>query len=146
MKEQAKINNKIWEKKIREATEIYVADLFRISVNDLRREFIFGVDLKPIRPPSLKEDVYEELRLDFLFVADDNTRKLFNSGKIKVNTVEELCNHMVRCYKFNKTRVCSVLNLKVGKRRKKLCFLRKFLCKGKKRTIFNFIRVCYELI
>ena len=85
------------KEKIREATEIYVANLFRISVKDLRREFIFGVDLQPACPPSLKEDVYEELRFDFLFVADNKTRKLFNSGRMKVNTAEELCNHMVCC-------------------------------------------------
>ena len=144
MKVQAIIKNKIWEKRIWEATEVYISGLFKISVNDLRREFVFGVDLKPLSRPSLKEDVYEELRFDFLFVADNNTRNLFNSGKIKVNTVDELCSHMLRCYIFNKTRVCSVLRLKLGKRRKNLCFLRKVLCKGRNRKIFNFIKFLFN--
>ena len=132
--------NKIWERMVSEAVLKYVAYNFKIPVEEIKKNFRFGIDLKPIQPPSLTEDVYEDLRLDLVLVMDKKTRKSFTSGKFQVTTVDEFCAQMMRCYRFNKTCVCSVLNISIGKRRKFLFLLRKILKRGEYRNIFYKIK------
>lgn len=138
--EKNNIENKIWERTVSEAVLKYVADNFKVPVSTVNGDCIFGVDLKQKSKPSLSEDVNEDLRSDFVFVLDRKTRKAFESGRLEINSVNELSAQMIRCYQFNKTRVCSVLNISTGKRRKKLCFLRKKFKNGRKRKIFYIIK------
>ena len=131
---------KIWEKKVYAAAIKYIAENFKVPISNVKRDSVFGLDLKQKSRPSLSEDIYEDLRFDFVLILDKKTRKEFESGRLKINTVDEFCDQVIRCYRLNKSTVSCMLNLTLGKRRCILFHLRKMLKNGRARKIFYIIK------
>lgn len=85
------------EQIIHERALLRVARLFRVPVDELRLDHIFGVDLKPSFVSDLRRNEFDQIDDDIHGVADRTVAKEFKSGKLVIRTVGDYCDHLVRC-------------------------------------------------
>ena len=131
--------NKETEDEIIFASMKYISSLFKIPIDSIDKCYSFGKELKANKN-SFSEDEFDDLIFDIEYVSDNDTLNKFRSNQIKINTVDDFCNHMIKCYKFNRRAVRRVLKLKLGKRRFFLFHLRRILNKGVNRRFFYLIK------
>ena len=82
---------------IRERALLRVAGVFRIPVETLRPEHVFGVDLKPSFVSDFRRNELDQIDDDIHDVADQAVAKQFESGQLVIRTVGDYCNHLIRC-------------------------------------------------
>ena len=127
------------QNEIREASMKYISNLFKIPLESFDKNYKFGEDLKA-KPNPFSEGEFDDLIFDIEYVADDETLNDFRSNKIKITTVEDFSNYMIKCYDKKRREVRRVLKLNLGKRRLFLFYLRHILNKGISRKFFYFIK------
>lgn len=93
-----------------------VAEVFGISIDDLRPELTFDEDLKCSFISDFRRNEFDIIRGDIDDVADRKVAKELASGTLVITTVGDYCRHMVRCYETKPDDVMHVL--RIGDRKK----------------------------
>lgn len=88
-----------------------VAEVFGISIDDLRPELTFGEDLKCSFVSDFRRNEFDMIGDDINDVADRNVAKELASGTLVITTVGDYCRHMVRCYEAKPEDVEHVLHI-----------------------------------
>lgn len=97
------------ETAVRLAAVERVARLFGGQPNDVRMDAVFGVDLKPTFKSDFRYNELDRIDFDFRDVASPEIAKELASGATTIWTVQDYCEHMVRCYAKSPAEVLRVL-------------------------------------
>lgn len=98
------------EETIRERALLRIAEVFNIPAKKLRLDFVFGEDLKSSFVSFWRENELDKLYYDILDVADRKIGGELGKG-IRIITVRDFCDYMVRCYETKPKDVCEILGL-----------------------------------
>lgn len=99
------------EKWIWDAAMKRVAEVFAISLDDLRPELKFDEDFKCSFVSDFRRNEFDMIRGDIDDVADRKVAKELASGALVITTVGDYCRHMVRCYEVKPEDVKHVLRI-----------------------------------
>ncbi len=88
-----------------------IADIFKIPINILRDDSKFGEDLKASFVSDFRHNEFDIVDQDIHDVADRKIAEELGKGIVIIQTVEEYCDHMVRCYETNPEDVTQILKL-----------------------------------
>ena len=100
------------EKLIRERALLRLSGIFGIPVSDLHPSRRFGgEDLKVSFVSDFRRNELDRVTDDILDVADRTITKEINSGQLKMQTVGEYCDLMVRCSKTKQKDVKRLLGI-----------------------------------
>ncbi|MES2353172.1 MAG: hypothetical protein V4568_02020 [Pseudomonadota bacterium] len=99
--------------KIRKFSLLRIAKVFNVSVDSLRKDSKFGEgNLQASTAPSLfKRMEHDYIEDDIYNAADRKIYKEISSGNLTIHTVDDYCNHMIRCYEIKPTDVKRVLGM-----------------------------------
>ena len=100
------------ERKVREQALQRIARLFKTSVDSLATNAVFGEDLKASFVSDFKPNEFDLLDNDIKDVADRKLLKDLSSGALVIRTVDDYCDHMVRCYGIKPREVARILQFK----------------------------------
>jgi hypothetical protein len=101
---------KVPEQMIREHALARIAEIFGIPVTDLREDTKFE-DLKVSFVSNFRFNEYDKVDFDIRDVADRKINKELDRGEGTIYTIEDYCNHMVRCYETKPEDVSRILKL-----------------------------------
>lgn len=77
-----------------------IASIFNTPASSLSKDATFGIDLKATHPPGLfSPNEYDKIEGDILDVCNRETYKAITSGNLTIRTVNDYCEHMIKCYK-----------------------------------------------
>lgn len=110
---------------IRERALLRVAGVFRISVETLRPEHIFGVDLKPSFVSDFRRNELDQIDDDIHDVADRAVAKQFESGQLVIRTVRDYCDHLIRCSQTKPKEVERIFELDEKQRQRSTASVKK---------------------
>ncbi|AEG01996.1 hypothetical protein [Methylomonas methanica] len=97
--------------KIRQCALARIACLFDVDPATLALDSEFGIDLKASFISDFKTNEFDQLDYDIRDVADRPTLKELSSGKLVIRTVDDYCEHMVRCYYTKPAEVMHILRM-----------------------------------
>lgn len=95
-----------------------IAAVFGTPVEQLRREWIFGVDLKSSFRSDFARNEFDVINDDIHDVADRDTLRLLDEGRLVISTIGEYCEYMASMSQKNARAVRDVLMSSTGVRRK----------------------------
>ena len=96
---------------IRERAFSRIAQIFHIPVDRLRYDFKFGEELDVTFMSDFRDNEHDQVLHDIEDVSDRKITKEFLKGTLTIQTVDDYCNHMVRCYKTMPEEVSRILKL-----------------------------------
>lgn len=102
---------KISEETVRHYARLRISHLFGTQPDLLANEAAFGKELKASFVSDFKENEYDKLDHDIKGVSDRSILKELSSGQLVIQTVEDYCDHIVRCYENNPRAVMHVLQI-----------------------------------
>ena len=102
---------KVTEQIIREHAFARIAEIFRIPIEQLRHDAVFGEDLKASFRSDFRHNEMDRVYFDIRDVADRKITNEINKGFLVINTVSDYCDHMVRCYETKPEDVSIILKL-----------------------------------
>ncbi|MFA6173060.1 MAG: hypothetical protein WC334_03500 [Kiritimatiellales bacterium] len=102
---------KVSEQVIREHALARIAEIFDIPVTQLRQDTKFGEDLKASFVSDFRFNELDKVYFDIGDVADRQITKELKRGEGTIYTIEDYCNHMVRCYETKPEDVSKILRL-----------------------------------
>jgi hypothetical protein len=94
---------------IASASRQRIARLFGMHAEDVHPEHVFGKDLRNRAKPDFRYGALDHILHDIRDVADKKTLADIDAGAFEVRTVEDYCNHMIRCYRTNEKEVAMTL-------------------------------------
>ena len=94
---------------VRSAAVGRVARVFGRQVADIRTEAVFGDDLKASFRSDFRYNELDHIDFDIRDVAGQEILAEFASGANTITTVDDYCEHMVRCHATNPEDVLRVL-------------------------------------
>ncbi|AXQ31703.1 hypothetical protein D0B54_11225 [Solimonas sp. K1W22B-7] len=98
---------------IRDHALCRLAEIFKVPLESLRPFHRFDVDLKSSFVSDFRRNELDKVSDDIHDVADKHIMKEFASDKTVIGTVEDYCNHMIRCGKLNPKEVERLLGVKI---------------------------------
>jgi hypothetical protein len=81
------------------------------GVDRVKVEQCFGKDLVGRGKSDFKYGEFNQILNDIRDVADPRTIRDLDSGALEIRTVDDYCNHMMRCYRTNESAVVNTLGL-----------------------------------
>ncbi|WP_338525228.1 hypothetical protein NUH87_06185 [Pseudomonas batumici] len=99
------------EKRVWDAAMRRVAAVFGIALDALSPDQKFGEDLKSSFVSDFKRNEFDLINDDIYDVIDRKVAKEIAAGALVIRTVEDYCNHMVRCYETKPKTVRQVLRI-----------------------------------
>lgn len=102
---------KVKEQIIRECALVRIAEIFSISVEQLRDDTKFGEDLKSGFVSNFRYNELDQVLHDIWDVADRKIAKVLKKGLLTIRIVREYCDHMVLCYETMPEEVSRILKL-----------------------------------
>ncbi|WP_211441781.1 hypothetical protein [Collimonas humicola] len=99
------------EKIIRERAFARIAEIFNVPIGLLRQDAKFGEDLKASFVSDFRHNEFDRVDQDIHDVADRKITKELSKGIVIIRTVEEYCDHMVRCHETKPEDVNRILRL-----------------------------------
>ena len=91
-----------------------LADVFQVTEASLSSADRFGEELQAAPATDFRHNEFDVLDDDIKWVADKQLAQEMARGSLVIRTVEDYCNHMVRCSQMNPHRVSEVLKLPVA--------------------------------
>ncbi|HUG76660.1 MAG TPA: hypothetical protein VML57_04155 [Burkholderiales bacterium] len=101
----------ISEEQVRRYAQLRIAKLFHVEPEALSLQAVFGDVLKASFVSDFKANEFEQLDRDVKDVADRQTLQELASGALVIRTVDDYCDHMVRCYRTKPEEVMRVLRM-----------------------------------
>lgn len=95
---------------ISRATE-RIAEIFHLEVKSVKMEMVFDRDFSGSKPSDFKWNEFDRVFHDIRDVASKKVLHEINSGVLTIRTVDDYCNHMIRCYQENAVEVVRLLKL-----------------------------------
>ena len=87
-----------------------ISRFFGIPVEHVHAAQVFGTDLRDRSEKSdFRYGALDHILHDIHDVADKETLAAINAGAFEVRTVDDYCNHMIRCYQTNENAVATTL-------------------------------------
>ena len=88
-----------------------IAKVFRVSVDSIKDDYVFGEDLTNSEKSDFKYGELDQILHDVRDVADRQTIKRMNSGQLVIRCVRDYCQHMRSCYQENEREVANTLGI-----------------------------------
>lgn len=88
-----------------------VGRIFKIDIDKISLDAKFGKDLKSSFASDFKFNELDKIDQDIRDVADRKILKQLSEGSLVILTVQDYCDHMVRCYASKPAEVIYVLKL-----------------------------------
>lgn len=104
---------KTLEQTIRKSAFARIAQIFNISVDQLRLDFVFGEELDVTFVSDFRDNEHDQVLHDIEDVSDRNVTKELNKGLLTIRTVNDYCNHMVRCFDTMPEEVARILEIQL---------------------------------
>lgn len=95
-----------------------IAAVFGMPVEELRPEWLFGVDLKSSFTSDFARNEFDAINDDIHDVADSGALRRLNEGRLVISTVRDYCEFMVKMGDKNAKAVGDVLMSHPGIRKK----------------------------
>lgn len=99
------------EDEVRRKARQRVAKLFNLTLDSVELNAEFGKDLKASFVSDFKSNEFEQIDRDIKDVADKQVLKDLGSGTLVIRTVNDYCEHMVRCLRTNRGEVTRLLGM-----------------------------------
>lgn len=96
---------------IRQHALLRLAKIFRVPVESLSIDMRFGEELKAEPASCFKDNEFDVIDNDIKDVADKQLLKEMARGAVEIRTVEDYCDHMVRCNAIKPIDVARLLRL-----------------------------------
>jgi hypothetical protein len=93
-----------------------LADVFQVAQAALSPAHRFGEELQAAPATDFRLNQFDVLDDDVKQVADKQLLQHMARGSLVIRTVDDYCNHMVRCSQMNPARVTEILKLPVADR------------------------------
>lgn len=93
-----------------------LADVFQVTEASRSLADRFGEELQAAPATDFRLNEFDILDDDIRWVADKQLLRDMARGSLVIRTVEDYCNHMIRCSQINPTRVTEILKLPVADR------------------------------
>jgi hypothetical protein len=101
------------EDRIRKKSIARVAEIFRITPEEVRLGSTFGIDLKASFVSDFKDNELDVIHNDIHDVADKSTLAMLASEHLVVRCVADYCEHMVVCFNLKPKEVAYILSLDI---------------------------------
>ena len=99
------------ERVIREKAILRLSGIFKVPISVLTPGCRFGDDLKASFVSDFRRNEFDQVNDDIHDVADKTITKELGAGKLTIKTVEDYCDHMVRCSKTKRKDVERLLGI-----------------------------------
>ena len=86
-----------------------ISRIFKVDVYELSLDTKFGKDLESSFASDFEFNELDRIDHDIRDVADRKILKRLGNGSLTINTVQDYCDHMVRCYATKPDEVAFVL-------------------------------------
>jgi len=91
-----------------------LADVFQVTEASLSGTDRFGEELTAAPPTYFRFNEFDTLDEDIKWVADKRLLREMETGNLVIRNVEDYCDHMVNCSRFNNERVAEILKLPIA--------------------------------
>lgn len=88
-----------------------LAEVLHVHENSLSNDDRFGRELKAVRVSDFESNEFDKIDDDIRGVADKRALKEMSRGSLVIHTVNDYCNHMVRCSLIKPDDVVRVLGI-----------------------------------